>query len=264
MSDRITVTMLGTSKSGKTTYLLGMYATLSAGQDGFFLHADDPDLDLDLSESWDALMDEGLLPPPTPNEPKTYPFVFKSGLTRLLDIDWLDYRGGAMTDRTTASDAERLVSRLAASDSIYLTLDGALLAQGVDERSFLTARRHTKAERMTWFVQNAASKLGRVPSLVVLVTKFDLVAARCPDGAAAVESAIDAARDILPIAFETGVTALICPVSLGDLGMPVAERVDPTSVAPRWVHKPMLFSMREPRYRSNVNSPRAWRRDSRI
>jgi hypothetical protein len=32
MSDRITVTMLGTSKSGKTTYLLGMYATLSAGR----------------------------------------------------------------------------------------------------------------------------------------------------------------------------------------------------------------------------------------
>jgi hypothetical protein len=242
----ITVTMLGTSGSGKTTYLLGMYAALSGGQDGFFLHSDDDDLDLELSENWEALADEGVVPPPTADTPKSYPFAFRTGFTRLVTVDWLDYRGGAMTDRSGAADSAQLIDRLARSDSIYLTLDGELLQNGVDERNSAVIRRGTKAERMTRFVQGAAEKRGRIPSLVVLMTKFDLIARATPGGgAAAVKRAVDAARLILPIAFEPGVTALVCPVSLGDIGTPIDDRIDPDRVAPRWVHKPMLFSMQQ-------------------
>jgi Double-GTPase 2 len=243
---RITVTMLGTTHSGKTTYLLGMYSILSVGQDGFFLHADDPDLDLELSENWDALVDEGVLPPPTPDTPKSYPFAFRSGFTRLVTVDWLDYRGGAMTDRSNAKDAAELTERLAASDSIYLTLDGEVLQDGVDERNYNDVRRRSKADRMTKFVHDAAERLSRIPSLVVLMTKFDLVAKRTPGGgAAAVERAIEAAKLVLPIAFEPGVTALICPVSLGDLGDATDGKIEPSRIAPRWLHKPMLFSMQQ-------------------
>jgi hypothetical protein len=242
--DRMTVTMLGTTRCGKTTYLHGMYAVLSAGQNGFFLHAEDPDLDLELSDQWDDLVEKGTLPQPNNEEPKSYPFTFRSGFMRLLSIDWLDYRGGAMSDRVGQTDARVLIDRLAQSDSIYLTLDGAVLADELENADNLNARRRMKAERMTMFVHRAAeSRGGRIPSIVILITKFDLVARRFPNGAAAVEGAIAAAKDILPVAFEPGVTTLICPVTIGDFGLSTGERVDPALVKPQWVHKPMLFSM---------------------
>src|SRR5690349_3434873 len=117
--------MLGTQGSGKTMYLYGMYAKLSAGESGFFLYADDHDIDLSLAEGWDALTSDGLLPPPTDEKPQRYPFVLNDGFQKILELDWVDYRGGAWMSRVNgseAADAPAMLQRLENSDSIYLVL----------------------------------------------------------------------------------------------------------------------------------------------
>ncbi|MFD0635025.1 hypothetical protein ACFQ9X_29295 [Catenulispora yoronensis] len=56
------VTMLGTKGSGKTTYLLGMYAVLSAGVQGHTLVTTDLDDDEDMADAWYELCDNGRVP----------------------------------------------------------------------------------------------------------------------------------------------------------------------------------------------------------
>ena len=241
---RLCITILGGSGSGKTTYLHAAYAALSAGLDGYFLSATTRQVHERLGKGWTALVRKGIFPPPT-ETPSPTSMVFWDRSTPVVALEWLDYRGGAMMDRTTVSDTQTLLDRLPDSDSIYLTLDGALLAEGVAARDFLRTRRQAGARRMLSLFQNSAAMRERPPTLVILVTKADLIAAYFREPHAAQEGLIDAVRETLPIAFTDGVTALICPVSLGDLGTAQAERVDPAHVEPRWTHKPILFSIRE-------------------
>ncbi|MFJ5774650.1 hypothetical protein [Streptomyces sp. NPDC093094] len=250
--DEITVTMLGPSLSGKTTFLLGMYSVLSAGLDDYFLHATDPDQDLDLSEAWDALVDDGMLPPPTAaDQLKSYSFVFREHLNPLLSVDWLDYRGGALDDKVRGedSDSSTLIARLDLSDAVYLVLDGRYLRDPVTSNTVRRVQRATKAQRMTYFVQQTIDirrKTGRpYPVIVVLVTKADLVAeARFPTEAGAIlDQLVDDVRGVLPICFQPGVTTLVCPVMLGHFGAEENQHVDPQAVRPMSLHKPLLFSL---------------------
>jgi len=52
----IKITMLGTTGAGKTSYLLGMYAVMQTGVQGFTLAAKDMDLDLELTQRWEKLI----------------------------------------------------------------------------------------------------------------------------------------------------------------------------------------------------------------
>jgi Double-GTPase 2 len=239
----ITITMLGDESSGKTMYLLGLYAVMSAGLDGYTLHARDLNLDLDLTEAWDALVEKGERPPLT-NEPKPYPLAFRQGFTRLIDINWLDYRGGTMTSREEPENTQELVAQLARSDSIYLTVDGSKLVGGVREENILDMRRATRANRMlTLWHQAAEERGGPPPSTVVLITKADLLIADAASPSAALDEAVDSVRLLLPAAFHQGTTTMVCPVTLGDLGDPEGGRIDPAKVSPRWVQKPIVFSL---------------------
>src|SRR5271157_1839611 len=124
------LTMLGTTGSGKTMFLLGMYDTLSTGLHGYFLFTEDPDQGVDLNEAWEKLTEGGELPPATAvNQSKHYRFAFNHGFTPLVTIEWMDYRGGAITASTSSNaDVSELQKQLQESDSIYIVLDGGKLA----------------------------------------------------------------------------------------------------------------------------------------
>jgi hypothetical protein len=240
---KIRITMLGSSQSGKTMYLLGLYAVMSAGLDGYSLHARDLDVDIDLTEAWDALDDEGELPVAT-TETKPYELSFQRGFTRLIDIEWLDYRGGAMTQKGGEADTAQLVNWLAESHSVYLTLDGSKLVGGVRDDNVLEMRRATSANLMGNHVRRAANtRGGSPPSLVVLITKSDLLIAGASSPSRALDDAVEAVKRLLPIAFVEGATTMVCPVTLGDLGDSRDGLVDASRVSPRWVQKPIVFSL---------------------
>jgi hypothetical protein len=242
----ITATMLGMSGSGKSTYLLGMYATLSKGIRNFFVHTPDLDLDTDLTDAWELLGDTGELPPPNSEDQYLrYEFEFTRGFMPLARLDWLDYRGGALRSKADDhADTRFLLARLLESDTVYLTLDGGKFRAWLDGGTGIVR----DLRRMTVLVQRAVAQRREqglpVPSLVLLITKCDLVADPGEIAPILLEVAKNGRlRDLVPVAFQEGVTAMLCPVQLGAFGSAGAERVDPATIDPFGLHRPLLFSL---------------------
>jgi hypothetical protein len=248
-----TVTMIGATGCGKTTYLVGMYASLSQGVADYFLFTEDPDLDLDLSSAWEDISTAGKMPPPNELHPLKYPFVFRRGLRTVLRFSWEDYRGGAMSDRLAdeeASDAPDLHRRLAISDGIFVVLDGTYLTSPVTpgNKRQLSGRDQTLARRMSTLLDRAVrtryDENRALPSLVVLVTKADLIRQANPGQSAEqlMNMIVNSARELLPSCFLHGTTTLVCPVQIGVFGADQQGTVEPGQVDPRNLHLPLVFS----------------------
>jgi hypothetical protein len=253
----ITVTMLGATRSGKSTFMLGMYAMLAGGIHGYFAHAAH-DEHLQLIDQWDRLYDEGKLPPPTAERPRDYRFTFMRDIEELLNIDWLDYRGGALSDTASTADTAQLLTRMAESDSVYLVLDGTKVARWV--RLLYEAavahgplpetgqiRREMRIEDMTSMLMQAIRQRReagkRPPSLVVVITKMDTLTSISQLGEDETIGLIrDYLQDLLGAAYAAGVTTLLQPVQLGTFGTTTVDVVDRDSVAPRDLHKPFIFT----------------------
>lgn len=242
--------MLGPSHSGKTMFMHGMYATLSAGIEGYFLNTKDPDKDLELMETWDLLCDEGQLPPPTSELPTSYEFVFKHGVRSLVDIDWMDFRGGATVERAdNGTDVAQLRERLKKSDSIYLVLDGQHVGDWIKSGTPANVTRGPmKVSHLSGHISRTVeARLSAglpAPSLVVLITKIDLLAGITGmPKKDAIFKAMDNLQNLVPIAYSEGVTTLICPVQLGDFGISNQRKVDPAKLDVRYMHKPIIFSL---------------------
>ncbi|MGP0024429.1 MAG: CHAT domain-containing protein [Streptosporangiaceae bacterium] len=243
------LTTLGAANSGRSTFLLGVYAILSAGLYGYFTFTEDPDQDIDLLDAWGLLIEEGELPPPTGNENKHYRFVFKHGLTPLITIDWMDYGGDALNDANeSASDGAELRERLDCSDSIYLVLDGGTIAGWLDDpskRAFVQEKLRVRAmsSLVLQAVRNRHERGLPPPSLAVLITKADLLRGPGRSVGQALAMVVEALPDMLPVAGVPGVTAFVCPVKVGDFGLGSAETVDASSVDPVGLHQPIIFSL---------------------
>lgn len=243
----LTVTALGNKGSGKTTFLIGMYAHLSAGQNGYFLSAD-PDTDLNLADKWDRLLDDGVLPPPNEADNISYKFRFLDGLKPLLGVDWLDYRGGALEEETgsASGDVVGLQDRLKKSDCVYLVLDGGYLVDPVSNATRLGIMRRASLRRMTSLLQTAVDARTEAKafpaSIVVLITKTDLIPP------VRREMLVPDIMKLLPICFSEGLTSLICPVMLGDFGINPEARVNPRDIAPHNLHLPIIFGLAEYMY----------------
>jgi Double-GTPase 2 len=252
--------MLGATGSGKTTFMLGMYAELSAGREGYFVYAPHDD-HVELMDAWDRLNEEGELPPPNDERSsRAYVLTFRRGLDGLLMLNWLDYRGGAMSDRMSAPDTSKLIRQLAQSDSIYLVLDGKLVGQWVKAQldamqnsgrnpTVQGIRRSLHVEDMTTLLQSALH--GRPagqprPSVVVIITKLDTLETITGLRQANVLQII-ASRlgDLLPVALADGITCLINPVQLGDFGTEQRPTVDVASIDPKGFSWPFIFTFSE-------------------
>jgi hypothetical protein len=246
------LSMLGTTGSGKTTFLLGMYDIMSTGLHGYFVFTEDPDQGADLRDSWDDLFEKGRLPPNNGVDVSTsYRFVFNHGFTPLITVDWLDYRGGAVGGRSgDGEDVARLRARLAESDSIYLVLDGGKIASWLNGEVGLTqVQRSLKVNDLSTEVQQAVAQRRAngmpIPSLAVLITKADLLAGpgrRLGDALATVVKNLDT---MLPVVWSPGVTTFICPVKVGNFGTDTSGTgtVDAGAIDPVGLHRPMIFSL---------------------
>lgn len=246
------LTMLGGTNSGKTTFMLGMYNTLAEGMHGYFMYTQDPDQDLDLRDEWNALVGSGLLPPATAVQAsRQYGLVFNHGFNPLVAVDWMDYRGGAVSDRKDAADVPGLHRRLAESDSIHLVLDGQKLAPWLDGSASLPAVRSAlDVGRVSALVNQAVGERVNgglpVPSFVVVITKADLLRAPGRTLRAALNRVVDEAlANLAPIAFNPDITALVCPVKVGNFGVrqDPAARVNISDIDPVGLHRPTIFSL---------------------
>ena len=246
----LVLTTLGAANSGRSIFLLGMYDILSAGLHGYFTFTEDPDQAVDLRDAWDLLTDEGELPPPNATDnSKHYRFVFSHGFTPLVTIDWMDYRGGALDDRRdSGSDVLELRARLERSDSIYLVLDGGSLASWLDDPVKRTVvQKKLKVQAMSSQVLQAVTNRKQnglpLPSLAVLITKVDLLRGADRSVGQALATVVHGLPELLPVVWADGVTALICPVKVGDFGANSTGIVNVSTIDPVGLHRPMIFSL---------------------
>jgi GTPase SAR1 family protein len=231
----IKITMLGTSKAGKTCYMLAMYAKMSEGINGFTLSTKDPDRDLELIDQWEKLVEEeGEDRWPTPNDENfhSYSFNFNYSLTtRLMGFDWLDYRGGALRDSSTKKDVEELRQRLVTSSCVFLCISGEYLSEPSD------ASVSTKAgiRRMNQLIGEFGTSGEKVP-VVIVITKYDLCRRRPK------LEIVGDIKQLFGVFFEkgTGWPVMICPVTLG---MDLENNLNSGLIVPVNVHLPLVFAI---------------------
>ena len=130
-----TFTILGTTGSGKTCYLLGMYYEMCAGKEGYTLTTDD-DRDVRLQRLYDRLSDKSLgadrFPAGTDNMSE-YEFNLEYGYEPIMSFKWTDYAGNALRLKNAVKYFADLKKFISSSSSLFICLDGSLL-MGNDTR----------------------------------------------------------------------------------------------------------------------------------
>jgi GTPase SAR1 family protein len=238
--DEIKITMLGTTGAGKTSYLLGMYAVMQTGIQGFTLAAKDMDLDLELIQRWEKLISlkgEDRWPTPNAAAMEYYGFDFSYGFRPLMGFEWLDYRGLALSDRSTEQDVAELVQYLQVSACLFLCISGEHLTGELTPNTV----REIKSDRMNQFVQQYVSNNKQPNSqepfpVAIIITKYDLCHHRER------EAIIADVKKLFQALFtpNSGWLVMICPVSLGrDLG----DDPDNAKIVPVNVHLPVVFAV---------------------
>lgn len=231
-STKMKITMIGNTSSGKTCYMLCMYAFMSMGLNGFTLNTTDPDQDIQLMDQWEELSEENNLPTATvaksQDEPVyNYNFNFNYGARPLINFEWIDYRGGALTSDSSSDDANVLRENARESDCLFLCVPADILIDRiVEEDGTVNNRAKLKAASSR---RLAVGKVNSILSLIqediqqkqgkdttipiaILITKFDLIFGK--------RSKDEITRDIQELfnplfTPDSGWWTMICPVSLG-------------------------------------------------
>lgn len=248
MAAEAKITMLGLSGSGKTCYILGLYATMQLGLQGFTLTTTDMDEDLRLTSLWERMVDiegEDRWPPPTGFEPHQYEFDFCYGMRRLISFDWLDYRGGAMKDVSTKEDVQALTNRLGESSCVFLCISGEYLQEEANnDAELMGIARKAGIDRMNKFLTMLTNKLTdrqKPFPIVIVITKYDKCQKRTKDKTSR-DKLIEDIKKMFGILFMPNQDWLImlCPVSLGK---ELEADSDTGKIEPKNLHLPLVFAL---------------------
>ncbi len=239
--DKTKITMLGASGYGKTCYMLGMYADMQFGRNGFTFSAEDMDDDLELSEGWEHLIDtegESRWPKATSEgQEKVYSFSLNYAMKPIIGFDWLDYRGGAIKDQSSKEDTQTLMGYIRESSCLLICVSGEYLRDGIDRKK---ASLKIKANRINYILQEVSKQVNPTQEkpfpVAIVITKFDLCASRKN------EVIDDIKNNLFPSLFTdgSGWLTLICPVSLGK---DLAENQNTGEIDPINVHLPVIFGI---------------------
>ncbi|MBW4596218.1 MAG: hypothetical protein KME46_25770 [Brasilonema angustatum HA4187-MV1] len=248
MAAEAKITMLGVSGAGKTCYMLGLYATMQLGLQGFTLTTTDMDEDLRLTSLWERMVDdegEDRWPPPTSNEPYQYDFDFSYGMRQLISFDWLDYRGGAMQSTSTQEDVEILINRLRESSCLFLCVSGEYLQEETSsDMQLMSIARKAGINRMNLFLADLTKNLKdsqRPFPIVIVITKYDKCYERAKDRVSR-DKLFDNIKKMFNTLFlpSKDWLVMLCPVSLGkELGTDsLTGKIDPKNL-----HLPLVFAL---------------------
>jgi hypothetical protein len=167
------VTMLGDSGVGKTVFMSSMYAKLREGHGGIAIRAISDDIDLELDQNMRALYAQKKWPPGTDVNEKNYEFELLLRKNPIAQIDWVDYRGGALLESTTKEGGITLIKRLQESHSIIWMVDMSQLV-GCSINS-TPARLMTGVGRMAQLCRQAIRGKNNLQSILFIRTKADEV-----------------------------------------------------------------------------------------
>lgn len=173
----------------------------------------DDDVDLDLEELWETIK-AGVYPERT-LEPATkmYYFDLRHNSKPIISFDWLDYRGGVIKSRSTASDHgvfRGQINKATSNGCLFIGISAEHLITPIENDAELLEQVKESAhiDRMAQLVKDTSSS---TPAVFV-ITKSDLVGykRRSPDGV------VNDLKKLFPVWFTPGNDrlAMVCPVSV--------------------------------------------------
>ncbi|MDF5711445.1 MAG: hypothetical protein PUP90_28160 [Nostoc sp. S4] len=242
MNEKIKIIMLGGTGSGKTCYMLAMYAAMQMGRHGFTISTVDPDENVRLNNLWENLIGtqgrdrwpEGTI------EIKNYIFEFTEGLNSSIIFEWLDYRGGAMSEEATNNEVAELRRHIAESSGFFLCISGEDLRYPITDNSLVEVMVKTKARFMTDYLVQHGKNISREDRqyfpVIITITKFDLCYHRTHS------ELIEDIKRIFPPLFNLNSHwfVMICPVTLG---ISLAQNGDTGKIFPQNIHFPLIFAL---------------------
>lgn len=253
---RMTISMLGASKSGKSSYILGMFAALVRGQPRhqYSLSTENHGVGIAMLQELDDLQKGN--PPRATDEPKMHKFTLLGGLPGdgrpggaqmgIAALDLTDFRGGAMREVPVEdNDTARYYRQLLLSDSIFVVLDSSHFREPVTPCRAHAVAQATWANRIGdlvgWAIKERRQAGLTPPSIVVLLAKWDFLDDRKGTRARGLGEVYDDVHALLPKLFGTGIEQYVFGVSIGQFsdedGKPRQASIDLSGV-----EKPLFFA----------------------
>lgn len=172
-------TAIGTSGSGKTCYLIGMYNEMAIGVNGFLVTASNSQSE-QLVGWIDQLSEDNLYPNGTVDI-EDYRFSLSYKSSNLETLQWKDYPGGIILHGESDMLAE-LEDSIAKSAVLYIFIDGDWLCFQDINKKIRTVKQKC-ALRINRFIQSFADKNNEsLPTIVFIITKRDKCAHCFSDG----------------------------------------------------------------------------------
>ena len=225
--------MLGVSNSGKTCFIYAMYDFMQKVQNGFTFITNDPDVDMDLNEGWEGIAFDGIWPNGT-QQTSFYDFTVLFKSRPIMEFSWCDYRGGAITERSTQKDVEELHKRIFDSECLIVCI-GAETIKGLLSND---TRRGRDLVRLNNLISRfAATEQRRIP-IIFTLTKADLYSKQEQ------KQLLGVLREYFSALYEHGAGWLfaIVPVTLGQFEeSSEGDNNIRGVVAPKNIHIPVMF-----------------------
>lgn len=239
MSEKIKILMLGDSSSGKTCFMLGMYAAIQNGSK-FSLKATDPDEGVEMATLWSTIVGESGEErwPRGTDTPQIYNFELCYAYKSLIEFEWLDYRGGSMLDISSDDNVRTLRNYAAESNGLFFCISGKDLREPVTEANLQNIAIKSKANLMGQYLQylNINRRPARKKSfpIIIMVTKYDYCYHRNK------RELMEDVKKMFPPLFapNSDWLVMICPVTLGK---ELAEDSDNGKIEPKNLDIPVAF-----------------------
>ena len=239
MSEEIKILMLGDSSSGKTCFMLGMYAAIQNGSK-FSLKATDPDEGVEMATLWSTIVGESGEErwPRGTDTPQIYNFELCYAYKSLIEFEWLDYRGGSMLDISSDDNVRTLRNYAAESNGLFFCISGKDLREPVTEANLQNIAIKSKANLMGQYLQylNINRRPARKKSfpIIIMVTKYDYCYHRNK------RELMEDVKKMFPPLFapNSDWLVMICPVTLGK---ELAKNSDNGKIEPRNLDIPVAF-----------------------
>lgn len=226
------ITMLGVSQSGKTCFIYAMYDFMQKVQKGFTFITNDEDVDMDLNEGWEGIAFDGIWPNGT-QQTSNYDFTVMFKSRPILEFSWCDYRGGAITDRSTQQDVDELHKRIYDSQCLIICIGADTI------KSILSndARKGLELRRLNSLISRYAAKMQRRIPIIFALTKADLYTGDDQ------RKLLCIIREYFSALYEHGAGWLfaVVPVTLGQFDDSCTGQEIRGTVAPKNIHIPVMF-----------------------
>lgn len=164
------ILMIGHSRSGKTSFMAGLYKLYGDDPEGFGLWMSDSSKKANLKKMGDNIA-RGYYPAGT-DIASEYKFWLQYDNELLIPFDWYDYRGGALSETSkTSPDAQRLIEQIDIADALIVFLDGEKIVDMEDDDL------EEEYDVLLWAIQKSISNRatnGSYFPISFVITKGDL------------------------------------------------------------------------------------------